>query len=642
MNAYGAWTSPITPELVAASSVSIGEPSVCNGVLYWLESRPAEEGRITLLRKTKAGVEELTPAPYSVRSRVHEYGGGAYLATEKGVFFVNNKDQNLHQINEGGNIRPVTHSSADRRYADLCHDAAGRRMIAVTEIHQRGGQSVERTEQESIGEPENALVLINIESGRTTLLHRGRDFYASPRLSPDGKQLLFIAWDHPNMPWDGTQLLRCRLEDDRLDQLAVVAGGAQESVMQPSWTANGDILYITDQGGFWNIHQLSDSTSGPALTEAADYGGPPWQFGQRSYVCLTETLIAACRHSSNGQDLILIDRANGFVTPLLENCAAISHLSAHADALYFLAAKIDAPAALVRLDPKTRQQITLAQPPPIAVAQAHFSRPEHIVYPTRDGANAYAYVYRPHHAQQHDAKGKPPLLVLCHGGPTGAATPALNLLIQFYTSRGWMVADVDYRGSSGYGRAYREALNGRWGLLDATDCEDAVRHLAAQGEVDLARVAIRGRSAGGYTTLRALTTSSVFRAGASHYGIGDLAAMAQDTHKFESRYLDLLLGTTENIRARSPIHHLDGFSCPVIFFQGGEDTIVLPNQAQAMVAALRRKGLPVAYLEFAKEGHGFRDGGNIAHCIGAEYAFYCRVMGLPQPQDMPEAPMEGA
>ena len=715
MTASQAQKSPITPELVAAAAVSLSEPRICNGVLHWLETRPAQGGRVTLLRKTAAGTVEMTPEPYNVRSRVHEYGGGAYLPVAEGAYFVNNRDQNIYFAAHRGAVRQVTHSAATVRYADLCLDAGRRRLIAVTEIHpqnegRRDAKTGQEPERPPTAQPENALAGIDLDSGEVNLLHRGHDFYAAPKLSADGGELLFVTWDHPNMPWDSALLWRCRLaarptqrpadsnataktasplptDDSAIAGAAIVAGGDKESVMQPSWAPDGAILYLSDQTGFWNIHRLGDA--GPLLRDEADYSDPPWQFGQRSYACLDERLIAARRRRQGRQELVLIDRESGAASPLADSCVAYGHLSAQDDDLYFAAARSDSFAVCMSINLKTRAHTVLARPPPIfqpegnasaadkkpspqagegpalrrkrspaegrgetpSKAQADtagsplagmepwLSVPEHFAYPTRDGGSAYAYLYRPNHPQLQEG-GKSPLMLLCHGGPTGSASPSLNLLVQFYASRGWLVVDVDYRGSVGYGRAYRNALNGRWGELDVTDCEDAVRHLVAQGEADPARVAIRGRSAGGYTTLCALTSSSVFRAGASHYGIGDLEALAQDTHKFEARYLDGLLGTEKALRERSPIHHIDGLNCPVIFFQGGKDRIVPPNQAQAMVNALRRKGLPVAYVEFPEEGHGFRDGRNIAHCIGAEYVFFCRVFGLPQPDGLPELEVE--
>ena len=336
---------------------------------------------------------------------------------------------------------------------------------------------------------------------------------------------------------------------------------------------------------------------------------------------------------------MLIDLETGFASPLPDTCAEYSHLSADGNRLYFLGSHANATGELARYDAGSGSRTPLVPGPPLHFDAEWLSRPRHIEYRTRDGGHAYAWLYLPSNRAR-SGGGKPPLLVTTHGGPTGAASPALRLPLQFYTSRGWAVADVNYRGSTGYGRDYRDALKGKWGELDVTDCVDAVNHLIAEGLVDPARIAIRGGSAGGYTTLRALTTQSVFRAGASHYGIGDLAALADDTHKFESQYLMELVGSRETLVERSPIHHLDGFNCPVIFFQGSEDRIVPPNQAQSMVAALNTKGIAVAYLEFPGEGHGFREGANIARAIGSEYAFFCRVFDMPVDEDLPDVRIE--
>ncbi|MDE0065174.1 MAG: prolyl oligopeptidase family serine peptidase [Gammaproteobacteria bacterium] len=619
--------SPITPARVAEATATVGEPRLFEGALYWVENRPAQGGRVTLLRARGESARELTPEPYNVRSRVHEYGGAAYLPTCDAVYFVNAGDQNIHAIDGTGAIRPLTDSGPGIRYADLCADPGRNRVIAVTEIH-RDGQH-----------PLNALAAVSTETGEASILHQGCDFYASPALSPSGSELLFLAWDHPNMPWDGTQLLRARLDGRDMGPVTVVAGGARESVLQPSWLDDGTALYLSDAGGFWNLYRLDRDGARAVLEEDAEYAGPPWLFGNRDYAALNERFVAARRHRRGEQSLVLIDLETGFASPLPDTCAEYSHLSADGNRLYFLGYHADATGELARYDAGCGSHTSLVPGPPLHFDAEWLSRPRHIEYRTRDGGRAYAWLYLPPNRAR-SGGGKPPLLVTTHGGPTGAASPALRLPLQFYTSRGWAVADVNYRGSTGYGREYRDALKGKWGELDVTDCVDAVNHLIAEGLVDPARIAIRGGSAGGYTTLRALTTRSVFRAGASHYGIGDLAALADDTHKFESQYLMELVGSRETLIERSPIHHLDGFNCPVIFFQGSEDRIVPPNQAQSMVAALNTKGIAVAYLEFPGEGHGFREGANIARAIGSEYAFFCRVFDMPVDEDLPDVRIE--
>ena len=629
------------------------EPRLFADSVYWLESRPEEAGRVTLLTRTldrlpaanadalatkaddgcepkaqDASIRELTPEPYSVRSRVHEYGGAAYLPTRDAVYFVNAADQNIYAIRgdgagQGSAIRPITDSGPGVRYADLCTTPDGSHLIAVTEIHRAGNH------------PTNALAAVCTATGRASILHRGHDFYASPTVSPSGRELLFVAWDHPNMPWDGTQLLRAELDGDRLANVTLIAGGAQESILQPTWLADDRVLYLSDAGGYWNLYRLDATGSRAVLEETAEYAGPPWQFGNRDYVVLDDRYVAARRHSQGEQSLVLIDMDSGFASPLADDCVEYSHLSARDGKLCFLGSHAHASSEVASYDIKSARRSELAPGPPLDFEARWLSRPRHIEFRTRDGGHAYAWLYLPPPCAERTDGDKPPLLVTTHGGPTGAASPNLRLPLQFYTSRGWAVADINYRGSTGYGRHYRDALEGQWGELDVTDCVDAVHHLIAEGLVDATRVAIRGSSAGGYTTLRALTTQTIFRAGASHYGIGDLRALAEDTHKFESQYLVELVGPPETMAERSPIRHLDGFSCPVIFFQGADDRIVPPSQAQSMVAACRSKGIPVAYLEFPGEGHGFRNGANIATAIGSEYAFFARIFDMPVDSNLP-------
>ncbi|MCY4566227.1 MAG: prolyl oligopeptidase family serine peptidase, partial [Gammaproteobacteria bacterium] len=619
---------PLAPPRGAAAMAGVGEPRLFESTLYWVENRPAEGGRVTLLKAEGESTRELTPEPCNVRSRVHEYGGAAYLPTRDAVYFVNAGDQNIHAVDGGGAIRPITDSGPGTRYADLCADPGRGRIIAVTEMHRQGKH------------PLNALAAVSTETGQASILHQGYDFYASPTVSPSGNEILFLAWDHPNMPWDGTQLLRAPLQGPDIGPLTLVAGGARESVLQPSWLDDNTALYLSDAGGFWNLYRLDPAGAEPVLEDDAEYAGPPWQLGNRDYAVLNERFVAARRHCQGEQSLVLIDIESGFASPLPDTCTEYSHLSADGNSLYFLGTHANATGELARYDAGSRRRTSLVPGPLLDFDDKWLSRPRHIEYRTRDGGSAYAWLYLPPGCAAPPTGGKPPLLVTTHGGPTGAASSVLRLPLQFYTSRGWVVADINYRGSTGYGRHYRDALKGKWGELDVTDCVDAVNHLIAEGLVDPGRIAICGGSAGGYTTLRALTTQTVFRAGASHYGIGDLGALADDTHKFESQYLTELVGSRETMIARSPIHHLDGFSCHVIFFQGSEDRIVPPNQAQSMVAALNRKGIPVAYLEFPGEGHGFREGANIARAIGSEYAFFCRVFDMPVDEDLPDVRIE--
>ncbi|MDH3642664.1 MAG: prolyl oligopeptidase family serine peptidase [Gammaproteobacteria bacterium] len=625
---FGSWRSTLSAEAIAAGVKGLQELRSHGEVLYWLESRPAEQGRTVLMARTADGAcRELTPAPYNVRSRVHEYGGGAYLPCAAGVFFVNFVDQRIYRISDifqaedGDAIEPVSDPDPDRRFADLCWDANRNRLILVSEHHRPDGEPTNSLQSLSLGDAAAAL----------TTLHEGHDFYAAPRISANGENLAFICWDHPNMPWDGSQLIRANITaTGALTSEMIVAGGADESVLQPEWQTDDALLFLADGNGFWNLYRYDHSGLYCVLEDGADYGAPPWVFGMRHYAVVSEQHVVAGRRSPEAE-LVLVDTGSGFATPMTNLINAAGHTSVvhWRDCVACIAEFPDQLPGIVAFPLDGRGAVSLQEAGHTPIAPSGVSRAEQLSFPTRDRGTAHANYYPPHNLQQESPAGsRPPLLVMSHGGPTAAASRGLNLRIQYYTSRGWAVVDVDYRGSSGYGRAYRDALNGKWGLLDVTDCEDVVRYLADQGRVDPDHVAIRGGSAGGYTTLAALTTTRTFRAGASHYGIGDLNALARDTHKFESRYLHRLLGEDRAMDDRSPINHIDRLQCPVIFFQGSEDKVVPPNQSQQMVAALRDKGIPVAYLEFPGEGHGFRRAENIVRALEAEYQFFCRIFDI--------------
>ena len=634
---YGSWPSPISAAAIAAGATSLSELRSEGDALFWLESRPRENGRTSLLRwRAASGVQELTPAPFNVRSRVHEYGGGAFLPTDIGVFFVNFNDQDIYLTREGAEPARLTDSGPDFRFADLCWDATRRRIIAVCEVHDTNPASDQQAEAE------NRLIAIAVPEsgppGQPATLLSGHDFYAAPRLSPDARRLAFVAWDHPNMPWDGTLLKLADLgADGRPVRETVVAGGAEESVQQPGWLDNKTLIFISDTGGYWNLYRFDDSGIECVYQDAADYAQPPWVLGMSSWVALDGKLLVAVRHQDQRSELLLLDTRQGFASPLAGRWVEHQYLCASKRIPCFIGGREDGPPEVIRHSFSSEGSVRLARAQAPDLGNITLSKAEPVSFPTRDGRRAFAYYYAPAHPEvSAPADEKPPLVVMTHGGPTAAASPALNLRIQYFTSRGFAVLDVDYRGSSGYGRGYREALDGQWGVIDVTDCEDGVNWAIGQGLADSRRVAIRGGSAGGFTTLCALTRSRVFSAGASHYGIGDLAALARDTHKFESRYLQRLIGAPENLQTRSPINHVDNLGCPVIFFQGTDDRVVPPNQARTMVAALNRKGLPVAYVEFAGEGHGFRQATNVERALASEYAFYCRVFAIATTEDLPE------
>ena len=612
---YGIWPSPVDASVVAAGGRRYGNLRASASGITWIESRPEEGGRSTLMRHHNVYTCELTPAPANVRSRVHEYGGGAYCIAGECAYFVDFADQNICAVPiAGGAVRKITRSDARERFGDLAFD--GTALLAVRERH-------------GDGEPVNDLVRVAVAeggAGETTVLHSGHDFYAAPRPSADGR-LAFLVWDHPNMPWDGTQLMVADYDGTRLANAMVVAGGAGESIVQPTWCGER-LLFAADPEGYWNLHAYDESGVYCVLAEAAECGEPAWVLGSNCFAPIGPNHVVARRVADGEQSLVMVDVQQGLASPLDDACATYADVAASPGGVAYIAGFPRQPPCITELALDTGRHHAVATTP-AAVPQPALAAPDAIRFDTADGKTSHAFVYQPQSADCAGLPGElPPLLITTHGGPTGNADAALSYLVQFYATRGWLVADVNYRGSTGYGRAYRDQLRGNWGVADVADCVACVRHLVAEGRADPARVAIRGGSAGGYTTLAALAFTDVFRAGASHYGIGDLRALERDTHKFESRYLETLVGTGTAIDERSPINHIDQLSCPVIFFQGSEDAIVPPNQAEAMRDALERKGIDVEYILFEGEGHGFRQAANIRRAIEAEYAFFCRVFGI--------------
>ena len=602
-----------------------GELRARSDALFWTESRPEEAGRATLIMRTADSVGELTPAPFNPRSRVHEYGGGSYCVADEHVYFVNNPDQNVYEVPliRDGPITPrqVTRGDASERFADLAWD--GFQLLAVRERHADDGT-----------EPVNDLVRIDVEDGAPTVLHEGHDFYAAPRPSGDGR-LAFLVWDHPNMPFDGCQLLVAEYHGEGLRNATVVAGGAKESIVQPEW--NGDrLLFLSDLEGYWNLYAHDGSGVYAVLPDAAEYGGPAWHFGNTYYVPVGPDHVVARRVDNGVPSLVLVDLGQALASPLDDASSTYTDVVRTPNGVAYIAGHAERPRRIVELRLDTRSRTTIAEPGEPPVGAAFIATPEALTFAAPLG-DAHAFYYPPTNGEHSVADDElPPLLVTTHGGPTSNAWADLDWRIQYYTSRGWAVADVNYGGSTGFGRAYRERLEGTWGETDVDDCVACVRYLIAEGRVDPSRVAIKGGSAGGYTTLAALTFTNVFRAGASLYGIGDLKALAEDTHKFESRYLDTLLGDPDAVHGRSPINHVDKLNCPVIFLQGADDKVVPPNQAEAMRDALAAKGIPVAYLLFEGEGHGFRRAENVRRAIEAEYAFFATVFGFEPADDLPD------
>lgn len=644
---YGSWPSPITADLLVAQSVSIGEVATGTSDIWWSELRPQEGGRVAIVRHRPGGQNrEMLPADFSARTRVHEYGGGAWWLHDDSLFAVNWSDQRLYRIDADSApkvLTPEPEAPAAARYADGRVTPDGRWVVCVREQH--GPEA----------EPQNEIVAIDAhDGGDPIVLVSGPDFVSSPRCSPDGLRVCWTQWDHPNMPWDRTELWVADLLDDadgiRLERARRVAGGGDESIVQPSWVAGGELLFVSDRTDWWNLYRIGADGSEQQITALeGEIGVPQWVFGQSRYAPLADGRIL-CAFARDGIDhLGVIEPDTNAITELTTPYTSLAALHAFGEGAVLVGASATIEPAVVLVDlPDGRIDPTLAvirQPRDLGVDSAWFSVPEPITFPTTSDDHAHALYYRPTNL---DIAGPddeaPPLVVLSHGGPTSAARPQLNLAVQYFTSRGIAVVDVNYRGSSGFGRRYRNALDDAWGVRDVDDCVAAAHYLVARGDADGTRLAIRGGSAGGFTTLCALTFRDVFAVGASLYGVADLEALARDTHKFESRYLDGLIGPYPEARdtyvERSPIHHTDLLDCPIIIFQGLEDEVVPPSQAEMMVDALRRKRLPFAYLAFEGEQHGFRRAANIQRVVEAEMYFYARIFGFELSDSIDPVPIE--
>ena len=622
---YGSWKSPIATDLIVSGAVGLGQIALDGDDVYWVEMRPSEGGRMVIARRSSDGKSvDVTPEPYSVRTRVHEYGGGAFVVADGVVFFSNFADQRMYRQDPGSEPRAIT-PEAPMRYADGVFDAGRGRIICVREDH--SGED----------EPVNAIVAVDAEGvNPQETLFAGSDFCAAPRLSPDGDRLAWLAWNHPNMPWDGTTLLLADIRaDGSLEEPQTVAGSPDESVLQPLWSPEGELYFASDRNGWWNLYRWRDGEVQPVLEMEAEFARPQWVFDPAAYGFLDGGRIA-CSYVERGVwNIGIIDIDKGVLTRLDLPYSEMGRgeLRASGNRIVFSAGAPDKAMSLMSLDAATGAVETLQQAHDLELDAAYLSSPELVEFETTGGRTAHAFYYPPRNPDFAAPEGeKPPLLVKSHGGPTAAASTALDLGIQFWTSRGFGVVDVNYGGSTGYGTEYRRRLNGTWGLVDVDDCVNAARFLAARGDADPERLAIDGGSAGGYTTLAALTFHDVFKAGASYYGVSDLEALAKETHKFESRYLDSLVGPyperSDLYVERSPINHTHLLSCPLLLLQGLEDEIVPPNQAEMMFEAVKSKGLPTAYVPFEGEQHGFRRSENIKRALEAELYFYSRVFGF--------------
>ena len=640
---YGSWKSPITSEFIVAEAVGFGGIALDGDDIYWLEARPSEGGRRVLVRRTPDGeTADVTPRPYNVRTRVHEYGGGDFAVAGGVVYFTNFDDQRLYRQEVGGEPEPLTPEAdpaGGRRFADFVVDGDRGRLICVHEDHTGGGS-----------EAANTVASVPLAGGAPQMMVSGSDFYSSPRLSPDGSRLAWMSWNHPNMPWDGVELWVAPVAaDGSLGTAELVAGGPEESIVQPEWSPDGLLYFVSDRTDWWNLYRRNADGSVVSVTGPleAEFANPHWVFGGSAYgFASAERIICGVNHRG-GWSIRSLDTVSGELTELGLPLTDLGRSDLRVDAgqAVFAAGSPTQPAAVQRLDLADNSVAGLRRASSVTVDAGYLSEPQAIEFPTENGLTAHAFYYPPRNVDYTAPDGeKPPLLVKSHGGPTASASLSLSMAIQYWTSRGIGVLDVNYGGSTGYGREYRERLKGQWGIVDVDDCINGARYLVEQGEADGDRLAIDGGSAGGYTTLAALAFRDVFGAGASHYGVSDLEALAKDTHKFESRYLDSLVGPYPERRdlylERSPIYYTEGLSCPLILFQGLEDRIVPASQAELMFEAVRAKGLPCAYVPFEGEQHGFRRAENIRTSLDGELYFYSRVFGFDLAEEVAAVQIE--
>jgi dipeptidyl aminopeptidase/acylaminoacyl peptidase len=636
--AYGTWASPVTADVLLKGTVRMRNQMVRwdGGDLYWSELRPTEEGRIVVCRQDgNAGVIDVTPSGFNARTRVHEYGGGHFAVRGGTVWFSNYADQRLYRQDRDGAPRPIT-PAADIRHADMEVDEKRGLVYAVREDHTTGAR-----------EAVNTIVALDAGGARdATTIASGNDFYSSPRLSPDGNRLAWTTWNHPNMPWDGSELWVGELAaDGRVASSHLIAGGESESVLHPEWSPSGELYFVSDRSDWWNIYRARDGGADAVCPLPAEFGAPQWAFGMRFFDFASADEIICIWSDAGGSKLGSLDPKTGALRQVELLYSTLNCVQVGGRRVAVFAASATLAERLLTVDLDTRAQQVVRVTNPTHVDPGYLSLPRPIEFPTEAGLTAHASYYPPRNRDFGAPAGeKPPLIVQCHGGPTGSAGPTHPFEYQYWTSRGIGVVDVNYGGSSGYGRAYRKRLNGNWGVVDVDDCINAARYLIGEGLADPRRVSITGGSAGGFTALLSLTKRDFYAAGASHFGIGDLELFVHETHKFESRYLDTLVGPypdrADLYRDRSAVRFADNLHCPVILFQGLEDKVVPPSQAEEFVAVCREKKLPYAYVAFEGEQHGFRQAKNIRRSFEGELYFLGRVFRFTPADAIEPVPIE--
>lgn len=626
------WPSPISAATVAAAGLRFEALQLDGDDAYWVEGRPAEGGRCVIVRRDVRAASpavDLLPAPYSARTFVHEYGGGPLLAAGSHVVFSNAADGRLYRLGAGAAPEALTPELPGVRYADMALDGSGETLFCVVEDH-RSGSVV------------NTVARVPLSGGQPVTVVHGNDFYAAPRVSPDGTRICWLTWNQPLMPWEGTELWCASLGGDgAVRDAALVAGGAHESIYQPSWSPDSALHFVSDRTGWWNLYRWTDGTVTPLAAMEAECGRPQWTFGTATYGFLDGDRIAMCASHDGEWRLHVLDRRSGALHDVdLPYTSLGSLMAAGGESVVVLAGGPRDPAAIVCVDVSGGTPTVLSAEAGARIEDAALSEAEHLTFPGYAGETAHAWYYRPRNGGVDAAGTLPPLLVHAHGGPTSATSPTLSAAVQYWTSRGVAYLDVDYGGSTGYGRAYRKRLDRRSGIVDVGDCVAGARFLAERGEVDGERLFIDGGSAGGYVVLCAMTFHDVFAAGASLYGIGDLQALFAETHKFEARYEHPYPEDPDEMYARSPLHFADRVRRALLLLQGLDDPIVVPSQSSAMYDAVALRGVPCAYVTFEGEGHGFRRAATIERAVTAETYFFCRVSGIEPPDDAPAIPIQ--
>jgi dipeptidyl aminopeptidase/acylaminoacyl peptidase len=640
----GAWPSIVSPADVVAGASVPTVVAAAAGAVWWSETRPEQSGRETVVRRSPDGtVADALPDDWNARTAVHEYGGGAWWVHGDTLFTTRWDDQRLYRVDLGSDPVPITPEPPARlawRYADGDVTPDGAWAVCVRERHE-GPDVATQVHNEIVAVPSDGF-------GPPVVLVTGRDFVAAPRVSRDGRQLAWLTWDHPNMPWDGTELWVARLEVSdgvlRVVDARREAGGPTESLVEPQWGRHGALFVCSDRSGWWNVHRVDGVDHlEPVVAVDAEIGGPAWVFGDRHYVVRRDGTVVAA-HGQQRDTVLVSVPENGQAGAQVLDEQRVLMLADDGERLVGIVSFPDRPIevrALVADD----SAAVLRPATGTRLPSPWVSRPRQVSFPTSGGATAFAVVYDPVNPDVTPDGTLPPLVVNVHGGPTSAARQSFSLATQFWTSRGFVYADLDYRGSTGYGREFRDALRGEWGVADVEDACALAEHLVGQGVVDPAHLAIRGGSAGGFTTLLVMAVRDTFAAGASYFGVSDIRGLVEITHKFESRYFDSLVGpwpqAADLYRERSPITHVDRMRRPLLVLQGLEDAVVPPAQAEVIVAALRERAVPYAYLAFEGEQHGFRRAENQIASLQAELSFYGQVFGFTPP-DVPVLPLENA